>query len=370
MKAIKVNLKKNVDHSYPIVVHKGLFQEIPEVLLSRKYASRYAVIADSNVAKIYGKSLVSLLKKKKLQAGLISFPAGEKYKTLQTVEKILQQMLKAGIDRSGAVIGLGGGVTGDMAGFVASIYMRGLGLIHVPTTLLAMVDSGIGGKTGADLPSGKNLAGTFYQPKQVLIDPTLLTTLSQKQIENGMAEVIKYGILGDEELLRWAETESANILAKDPKILQKIIISCSKMKAAIVSEDERENGRRVILNYGHTLGHAFEKLTRYKIGHGEAIAMGMFLINFLAVESGILDQKLHTRIEHIFQKYNLLKPLKKIITIPQLTQKLWKIMQHDKKNKDGKIRFIVAKGIGDIVLSDSIRAQDFSKILKTLKNFL
>lgn len=367
MSFFSLKLKKQTDNSYLIHIEKGLFKEIPNLLKKQKSRTCFSLIADTNVTKLYGKTLLMCLQKKNIKAHLISFPAGERHKNLSTVEKIIGQMLKFGIDRSGAVIALGGGVSGDLAGFVASIYMRGIPLFHIPTTLLAMVDSSIGGKTGVDLSSGKNLAGTFYQPKAVFIDPELLKTLPQKELENGMAEVIKYGVLGDEVLLRLAELKKNQILQKDERILERIITRCCKMKAKIIQDDERENGVRMTLNYGHTLGHAFEKLSNYTIGHGEAIAIGMLLINAVAVEKGLLDKEIHERIVKILVRYHLLDHLKDFTRKPKIIEQLWKIMLNDKKNKDGIVRFIVPRDIGDVFLCDSLKKSGFQKIFSSLK---
>ena len=369
MSSLKVRLKKNSDDSYEIIVREGIFKEVSKFLALKNYAGSYAVISDTHVSRLYGNELVSILKKSGIHADLITFPAGEKHKNLLTVEKVLQKMLEAGYDRSSGVIALGGGVTGDLAGFVASVFMRGISLIHIPTTLLAMVDSSIGGKTGIDLQKGKNLAGTFYQPKLVLIDPTFLATLPKKEIENGMGEVIKYGVLGDEELLEFAEQNRDNVLEKNFEFMQKVIVKCCRMKADIVSEDEREQGRRAILNYGHTIGHAIEKLSRYTINHGQAIAMGMILINAMAMEKGVLHKDLNDRICYVLKEYRLLSRLENLLNTTKIVEKLWAIMQHDKKNKNGKVRFVIARNIGDIFVSDIFDKQLFARVIKKNEHF-
>lgn len=205
MVKLKIHLSKEADRSYEIIIGRGLLQKIPKLLKKKKLGNKYAVIADSTVAKLYGKKLIQNLKKIRIKAHLLTFPAGERSKTLKTVEMLMQKMLSQHIDRTDAVIALGGGVTGDMAAFISSIFMRGIPYIHIPTTLLAMVDSSIGGKTGVDLTDGKNLAGTFYQPKSVYIDTSILKTLPKKEFFNGFAEIIKYGIIKDYSLFYFLE---------------------------------------------------------------------------------------------------------------------------------------------------------------------
>lgn len=263
---ISVKLKNS---RYEIIIENGLFEKIPQLL---KYGNRYAIITDSKVGKLYGKKLAQKLGGK---TALITFPEGERSKNLITVEEICREMLQNKFDRHDCVIALGGGVTGDIAGFAASIYMRGIPYVQIPTSLVAMVDSSIGGKTGVDMREGKNLIGTFYQPKAVYIDPKLLSTLPKRHLVNGMAEVVKYGCIMSKSLFKYVAKNHKRILDFDHKALNKIIVQSCKIKRKIVEKDEREKGLRMILNFGHTIGHALEKLTNFNLLHGEAVAIGM-----------------------------------------------------------------------------------------------
>ena len=316
------------NRSYPIVIRDGIFAKIPSLL---KHGKKYAVISDSKVGKLYGKELAARIGK---NATLITFPAGERSKNLITAGKICKKMLAAGIDRHDCVIALGGGVTGDIAGFAASIYMRGIPYIQIPTSLMAMVDSSIGGKTGVDTEDGKNLLGTFHQPKAVFIDPLLLKTLPKKHLINGLAEVIKYGCIKSKSLFKFIDKHHKRILDLESKHLNKIIVRSCKIKKKIVEQDEKENHKRMLLNFGHTVGHAIEKLTNYTVLHGEAIAIGM-------VEM-CKDKKLKTLLE----KIGLPTKVPSKITKKQIRETIKK----DKKKIGKKIRKIFVEKIGKAII--------------------
>lgn len=342
MSEITINLKSAVDNSYKVIIENGVNQQIPAFLKKSKLGHKYAIITDSKVEKLYGFSLVRFLKKNGIECEMFSFPEGETSKNLKTIENLAAQMIEKGFDRKDAILSLGGGVVGDMAGFLASIFMRGIPYIQIPTTLLAMVDSSIGGKTGVDLASGKNLLGTFTQPKVVFIDPTYLKTLSPKQIRNGLAEVIKCSIIKDEKLFKFIEDNLSKILLREPKTLIKIIEQTVKIKAKIVEKDEKENKERMLLNYGHTFGHAIEKASGFKLLHGYAISIGMVLANKLAVEKKLLDKKSAERIKNLFTKAELPITTMKIPTLKDLSS--------DKKKFDKVINFILPTKIGKAVI--------------------
>ena len=352
------------DRSYCIYVENGLFGKIPAFLKKHGFADIYAVISDSNVAEIYGRRLVSNLNRSGLKAVLITFKAGEGSKNMKMAEKLLDKLLSKKFTRRDCIIALGGGVTGDLAGFAASIFMRGIPLIHVPTSLLAMVDSSIGGKTGVNLTRGKNLAGTFYQPKAVLIDPEILKTLPKAEFLNGFAEIIKYGVIADKKLFGLLEKSSKIILSGNQKLLHNIIIQCCNIKASITEKDETENGLRMVLNYGHTVGHAIERLSDYKIKHGRAILFGMRIANKIALYLNILKQNNLARINNLLNQHGLDEKIEK--NLPKISkkliaQKLWQIMQTDKKMHKCKIHFILPKTIGKTIIYDGITAKDFMK---------
>ncbi len=358
MTTISLQLEKKPD-KVKIIIEKGLWQKIPSILQQQNFGEKYIIIADKNTEKLFGRTLRDNLKRVGIKAILVSFSAGEKSKNLHTVEKIVSHMLKAKVTRSDCVIALGGGVTGDLAGFIASIYMRGIKLIHIPTTLLAMVDSSIGGKTGVDLPAGKNLAGTFYQPQAIYIDPNLLNKLPQAEMRNGYAEIIKYGIIIDKKLFRLLEEKHKLVLKRNLSILNTIIVQCCKIKASVIQEDEHENNLRMVLNYGHTLGHALEKLSSYKISHGRAITMGMRAINKICYKESILKEKTVIRINNLFNLYGLTEDVNKLYSQKRDYQKLWKLMQNDKKAQKSKIRFVIIKDIGKTQIHDQITQEQF-----------
>jgi 3-dehydroquinate synthase len=324
---LKVNLKKEIDDSYDIVIESGLFDEIPIDIKKNFPASKYAIITDSRVKNLYGRKLLEIFKRNDLDTELIEFPEGEESKNWNTVQIISRSLAKSGFDRNSIIVALGGGVTGDLAGFVASIYMRGIRYIHIPTTLLSQVDSSVGGKTGTNIPEGKNLIGNFHQPKKVYIDPELLRTLSIKELKNGLAEVIKYGTIYDEKFFEYLEQHVDDVLKLDKEVLSEIIFRCCKIKSEIVEKDEKEKNLRSILNYGHTFGHVVEALTDYKkYTHGEAVAIGMNFAGKLAVGKKLWSEKELKRQNQLIKKFGL------AIKIPKFEPvKIIEIMKSDKK---------------------------------------
>lgn len=311
---------KTKSKAYPIFIKNNLIKKI-------KLPKNSVIISDSNVKRIYGK----YFKKNKI----IYFSAGEKNKSFSTIIRLAEQLIKIGADRNTTLVSLGGGVVGDITGFLASIYMRGIPFIQIPTSLLAMIDASIGGKTGIDLPSGKNLLGTFHQPQAVYIDPLALKTLPKKEFYNGMAEVIKHGVI-DGGLFYWLEKNKELIKNQDTKILEKLIYQNILVKKKIVEQDEKEKNIRAVLNLGHTYGHAIEKLSKYKIPHGHAIAIGLTQV----------AKKLPKVI-------NLLKYFNLPIIIPNKfkTKDILKVMRSDKKKKNNKITLIIPKKIGHVKTS-------------------
>ena len=242
---------------------------------SKNIAKRYGIIADDTVAGLYGEAVQKSLRSAGIESELLVFAHGEAHKTLQTIGDLAGQLARLGFDRQDALIGLGGGVAGDIAGFLAASYMRGIPFVQLPTTLLAQVDSSVGGKTGVDIPEGKNLIGAFYQPKAVFIDISVLQTLPRQELLGGLAEVIKYGVIRDKEFFSFLRDNRQGILDLDPELIKKTCKICCSIKSAVVSEDEREGGMRRILNYGHTIGHAVEGASDYTLIHGLAVSIGM-----------------------------------------------------------------------------------------------
>jgi len=307
-------------------------------LKKHKLGNKYCIVTDDKVKKLYGLPLKRFLEKNGIKCELLSFPEGEKSKNLTTIESLAEKLVEKNFDRKDAIIAFGGGVVGDMAGFLASIYMRGIPYIQVPTTLLAMVDSSIGGKTGVDLKSGKNMIGTFYQPKEIFVDLKFLKTLSQAQIKNGLAEIIKSAVIRDKKLFEFLEQNIAKILSGSEKEMNKIVAQTIKIKKRIVKADEKEKGGRIVLNYGHTYGHAIEKLSNYKILHGHAVAIGMVLENRLAVEKKLLSSRDAKRIKKLLIKAGL--PVATIKN-PRLQD-----LKSDKKKEGNFIKMAIPTTIG------------------------
>jgi len=283
---IKVHLDKKISSSYEIYIGKAILDRMGLILNKHKWGGRYIILTDSHVLALHGERVQQTLREMGLKVDIIDFPAGEASKDIKTSLRICDQLMALGADRQSALIALGGGVVGDITGFVASIYMRGIPYIQVPTTLLAQVDSSIGGKTGIDLSTGKNILGTFYQPKGVFIDLSFLQTLEPQELKNGLAEVVKYGIIDDPELFSILETKARDITSQDADLLEDIVTRSCRIKKGVVEIDERDKGLRRILNFGHTIGHAIETESGYTIPHGNAVSMGM-------VAAAILSERMH-----------------------------------------------------------------------------
>ena len=360
MEICHVNLNKNVDTSYDILIDRGLFDGLAAELRKKPLASSYAIITDSHTEKLYGKNLLNYFKDEKISAFLISFEAGEKSKTRSTKEQIEDKMLSYGLGKDSCIIALGGGVVGDIAGYVAATYMRGVPYIQVPTTLLAQVDSSIGGKVGVDTKLAKNSIGTIYQPKKVIMDLNFLKTLPKEELANGLAEIIKHALINDKSFFNFLEKNIDEILKCNLDILKIAIKRSCEIKASIVEQDEKENGIRRRLNYGHTIGHAIEAALEYRIPHGQAIAIGMDYASKLSAKRGFLEEG------SVIRQNNLLEYIGLPHKLSHHKLKPSKILQHiayDKKIINGKINFVLLKSIGDAFIDDSITLEDIKNIL-------
>lgn len=319
--------------AYDIVIGSGVRERAAEL------DGRLFPVTDSRVKELYG----DWLSRSFGATEPFVFPAGEGSKTFATVEAICRAAARERFDRKACFVALGGGVTGDMTGFAAAIYMRGVDFIQIPTTLLAMVDSSVGGKTGADLPEGKNLIGAFHQPKLVLIDPDFLNTLPVREIRCGLAEIIKTGVILDADLFAALEKDPASLTGRiDPGRCTKIIRRCCECKAGVVEADEREAGVRAILNYGHTFGHAVEMLSGFSISHGEGVAIGMSAAAELAVARGTLTRVDAERQRRLLEAVGLPVALPREYSIPAVLD----AMTRDKKSSGGRIRVVLPEGIG------------------------
>lgn len=343
MPKIKVKVARRPRDKYTIFIKENAVDFLPDFLKENCIGTKYAILTDSKTKKIYGNSLLKFLKKNKISAELISFEQGEKSKTLETVEKLAEEMITKHFDRNSALIILGGGIAGDIGGFLSSVFMRGIPYIQIPTTLLAMVDSSIGGKTGVDLKLGKNLIGTTTQPKAVFVDINYLKTLPQNQIVNGLGEIIKYGVIKDKKLFKYIEKNLDKILNKDVSALEYIIERSIKIKVKIIEKDEKElNDTRILLNYGHTFGHALEKMSNYTLLHGFAISIGMVMVNRLAIEQKIMKENDAERIKTLLQKAGL--------PITSMKKPTEKDILSDKKRSGDFINFVFATKIGKAIV--------------------
>jgi len=342
---LSVNLAEN---SYDIVIERGILASLGQRCRAVGMKGGAAVISNPTVAALYGRAVQKSLEAAGFTVALLEIPDGEEYKNSTTLNQLYDDLLAAGIDRGSFVVALGGGVVGDVAGYAAATWMRGIPFVQVPTTLLAQVDSSVGGKTGIDHPKGKNLIGAFYQPRLVLIDVDTLATLDQRQFHAGLAEVIKYGVAIDLPFFEFVETHSAELLAMDPEILIEIIHRSCRLKAQVVELDEKEAGLRAVLNYGHTLGHAFESLSGYRgLVHGEAVAIGMVLAARVSVAEGLCNREEFSRIYALITRCGL------PVEIPHFDrQQLLSAVATDKKSKGGSISFICNKGIGMYAMSN------------------
>jgi 3-dehydroquinate synthase len=343
------------ERSYDILIGAGLLARMGELLASLKLGKRGVIITDTNVAKLY------TTKVRKSLAGfeteVITVPAGEGSKSLRQANRLLESLPGLKLDRHGFVLALGGGVVGDLAGFVAATYLRGINFIQVPTTLLAMVDSSVGGKTGVNLPQGKNLVGAFYQPRLVLADTDTLKTLPERELRAGFAEVIKTAVIRDAGFFAWLEQNGQTSPAE-------AIRRCCEIKAAVVAADEREAGLRAILNFGHTIGHAMEALADYAgVLHGEAVALGMCCAARLSVKRAGLSTAEADRLVNLIAAVGLPTRLGEKYRLADLLA----AMQLDKKAVDGRVRFVLLKELGEAVVSDAVTDADLKEVVNVCR---
>ena len=338
---VRVKLSTRADNSYNIIIAKNLFPALARSISRDNFGSRYCIITDSNVAKIFGNRLLKQFNGLGIKCDLISFPAGEKSKNLKTAGKILEKMASIGLDRKSCVIALGGGVAGDIAGFAAAIYLRGINFVQVPTTLLAMADSGIGGKTGGNLGAGKNLCGSFHQPKKVYMCTEALSTLQKREMRNGLAEVVKHAVIFDRDFFGFIEQNLERVMSLEDGIIVKLVKRNCELKSKVVEMDEKESNLRKALNFGHTIGHAVEALGNYKkYSHGQAVSIGMACEGQIARGIGIMPERDAGRIRALLQKIGL------PVRLEYGAQETLEAARSDKKADGGKLHYALAKSIG------------------------
>ncbi len=357
--------KSKLLKSYEIVLQNGIFTQIIDDL---DPLQKYLIITDSNIKKIYGNKLNQILLSKGISSDIIHFEAGEEQKSLLTFSQ-LHEKIELNLDRNSCIIALGGGVTGDMAGFVASTYMRGIDFIQIPTSLLSMVDSSIGGKLGVNTSIGKNCVGLFNNPKKVYIDPTLITTLPREYFIDGMGEVIKHGIISDKKYFNFLVTKSKEINSLELNTIFDMIFDSIAFKVKIVEEDEKEAGLRKILNFGHTIGHSLEETIGYNnISHGYAVSIGMNAALYLSLKREMISQNLFIQIQSVLKNFNL--PLYiSDLKLKAEKEEIFKNLSNDKKNEQNTIVFVLINGIGSPIIVKDLTTNEIKEAINyVIKN--
>ena len=359
MKIINIETSQT---EYPLVIGSNIFHLLPRFIdqAGIKKGNKILIITDENVAPFYHDKVKDALTEYHVFSFVVQ--AGESSKSLKTAEKIITYAIEQGFDRTSAVVALGGGVVGDLAGFVSVVYMRGIAFIQCPTTILAH-DSSVGGKVAVNHPLGKNLIGAFYQPKLVFYDTSFLKTLPKREIKSGLAEVIKHGLIADSEFVNWLDNHADLLLSLDLEDVNYALFKGISIKGKIVKEDEKEQGIRAILNYGHTLGHAVEIISDFNISHGEGVAIGMVYAVKLARKLGLVTKENENNTVKLISKYQL------PVTIPDTfnSEKLMELMQRDKKFKNNQIRMILPVEIGKVIIEEDINPAILKETIEQMK---
>ncbi len=363
MKKIKVQFK-SVCNSYPIMIGKNLLRSFSgDLKRGPVIANKYIIITDSKVRFLYGESLLNFFKNARLNCSLLFFGEGEKNKSLKTVRYLYDKLLKWRIGRDSVIVSLGGGTVGDIAGFVAATLYRGIPYIQIPTTLLSQIDSSVGGKVGINHSFGKNLIGAFWQPKAVYIDIDTLKTLPRKEFLNGLAEAIKCAVIADEKLFSFLEKNLGKIFKQDAGVLEKLISRCCEIKVEIVQKDEKESGPRKILNFGHTIGHAIESLSDYRLAHGEAVAIGMMAESKIAEKIGLMKKVEAQAISRLIGKTGLPVKIPKNLSPKKIIEKT----KFDKKSAGGVPEYALPSRIGEAQYGIKVEEKLINSVLKEMR---
>jgi 3-dehydroquinate synthase len=358
MQTVKVDLGQR---SYNVFVGEGILSAAGDLLKGTGIKGKVAVVTNPTVAQLYLDPVHDALQSSGFEVTPVLIPDGEEYKNLSTLSTIFDRLISERFERKSAVVALGGGVVGDVAGFAAATYLRGTPLVQIPTTLLAQVDSSVGGKTGVNHPQGKNLIGAFYQPRAVIIDVALLSSLPRRELIAGTAEIIKYGIIEDPAFFGQLEEQLNRVLALDRRVLTQVIATSCAIKARVIEKDEREDDHRAVLNFGHTVGHALEAATHYqRFLHGEAVGIGMAKAAAIAYQQGFCDTTTLGRIIKLIKAAGLPTEIPEEVS----TQSLIQGMEVDKKSADGKIKFVICTGIGKTCFQ-SLTAEQIAAALGT-----
>lgn len=362
-KTVRVNLD---DRSYDILVGPGLISRAGELAAPLLRRRRVAIVTDAHVAQHHLDMLKASLDASGIRHDTVILPPGEQTKCFSILESLMESLLQAGLERGDMLIAFGGGVIGDLTGFAASILKRGIDFIQIPTTLLSQVDSSVGGKTGINTPQGKNLVGTFYQPRLVLADTDVLKTLPMREFLAGYAEVVKYGLIADPDFFEWLESNLDALKAGDEAARIHAIETSCRWKAKIVAQDEREGGVRALLNLGHTFGHALEAATGFsseRLVHGESVSIGMVLAFELSAQLGLCPGQDTVRMRRHLERAGLPTRLDEVAGGLPGPDELIELMGHDKKAVDGKLTFILARGIGDAFITQDVSHADLVTVL-------
>lgn len=355
MRKIRVRLGIN---SYNIYIGSGLLKQTGRQLKENGFAGKLVIITNPVVKRLYGNALKQSLASEGFKVAVLPVPDGEEQKSLEVAGKLFEELTDFYAERTTPVLALGGGVIGDLTGFVAATYLRGVPLIQIPTTLLAQVDSSIGGKVAVNHGKLKNKIGAFHQPGLVISDISTLKTLPTKEFSGGLAEVIKYAVIGDNEFFAYLETNLDRIKSLDESLLEEIVYRSARIKAEIVEKDEKDLGLRNILNYGHTVGHAIESVSDFKVEHGKAIALGMLAAGRISNKLGLLDKAELTRLKSLIQRADLTTELPKL-EVEEIIQAI----EHDKKILRGKIRFVLPKALGNVFITDEVSLSLVERVL-------
>ncbi len=371
MYTVKVKIPQTKAIYYPILIGSSTLEKAGNFIKDHTAARKMFVVSNNTVYSLYGEKVRNSLLQAGFDVNFLLLEEGEQYKNINSLEKIWTEAIRLKLERKDAIIALGGGVIGDITGFAAATYLRGVDFIQVPTTFLAQVDSSVGGKVAINHALGKNLIGSFYQPKLVLADISALNTLSPREFKVGLAEVLKYGFIEKTCGLRYFDSSFTDYLIKnkdsimaiEPSVIENLVKYCCELKASVVNKDEKEAGLRAILNFGHTIGHAIEKCYNYKnINHGEAVAIGMRGAFFLAMQKGLINEKYYENSINLLNQYEMNYKIVKNVS----PDSLYKAMHVDKKVRSGKIRFILPANPSEVEIFNDIKEQQVIRSLESL----
>jgi 3-dehydroquinate synthase len=360
---IRVNLERKTAHSYEIVIGRHILDRIGLIMARGNWAKRYFILSDRNVANLHGQTVQDTLSVMGLDPEVIEIPSGEAAKSIQTCLGVVEKLIQAGADRTSALIALGGGVVGDITGFIASTYMRGIPYVQIPTTLLSQVDSSIGGKTAIDLPTGKNLMGSFHQPKAVFIDLAFLQTLPEREFKSGLAEIVKCGIIDDPALFASLESGGYEIVRRDMFFLEKIVARTCQIKKEMVELDETDKGMRRYLNFGHTIGHALEAESDYTLSHGESVSVGMVAAARLSERLKYLPSGERERIAAVVAAFGL----PHLVPQNSSTEGILSRLKVDKKKSGEKVNFVLLKKLGLPFINGGVSRDLVRDVIEELK---